>query len=360
MMFGRDAHDNELLNGLLELLKKELAPRLQARGAICGGLIGSVAEGLNTLTSDVDAIALVPGLTEQRFEQTVIADTVVDVWFVGLDYFQALMQSVGSPQSFRNANIRGLELTHKAFSAKAFLGEEFYADQVKEFDWASFRNNLARMYLRWSKNMFTDFVGASSSCGYVGQTSFGRQYAQIMADALLVLAGDTYIKQKWRMVRCQRLTGQWQELASHYLQIELSQPDPSEILRWTASCFAFGAAVQTLILEALGHTKPQCPWEMPDGRRLVRSAACLIQEQGDQLLLYTPKKVFSIPREAAGNFMRLASSPLLTLQSLSLREGPAAMAKMALASQYEGTPIASLCRHGLIDVETSAIAGSAA
>jgi hypothetical protein len=210
------------------------------------GVIGSYAEGLQTSTSDLDLVAL--GNYEKSSYTSISLDGVrADVWLCSDADIHRLI-AVADQEDYANIAPRDLEVIHKALRPRTIRSTGQFEYLSSAFSKDRFQRALADNYMRHAAAIFPDLIGVILDDDAWSIVDFGRSFLRAHIDALLCHCGDTYVKEKWRARRSQRLTGRAGELAHGYAALEVHGPaNYGEWRTWLTRLFGISSSIQQFI-----------------------------------------------------------------------------------------------------------------
>jgi hypothetical protein len=169
---------------------------------------GSYAEGLSTVTSDIDIIAVfdngqLPESLKDSFRSIIVSGQSFDILFIEVTRFHDAQDL--SNRSYRTESTRSFEVINKLCLSKPLEGFEAVEELRRSFS----RPMLARLqidyFFHYMGHALDDLEGAYLSERLVTAACFSRQVGMHATDIYLAAKGDLFAKTKWRADRLSRL-----------------------------------------------------------------------------------------------------------------------------------------------------------
>ena len=185
--------------------------KLEGSELDCFVLVGSVAEGYGTPTSDLDFVAIMKDGGRGGGVSPVAAG-----WHQGrrlvcnITTFEALGAMMTevltcTQDAFNALHYKNWERTHRLFRAKPLLGASALAQFMSNYSYSDFQELLVQKYARDAIENFSDLLGSSAANDGATMTVNARLLLEASVDAVCARHQSTNPKAKWRLRRLDEL-----------------------------------------------------------------------------------------------------------------------------------------------------------
>ncbi|WP_321905608.1 hypothetical protein [Paraburkholderia tropica] len=208
---------------------------------IFASVVGSVAEGLATTTSDTDIFLVVEDeavcrLSSMRLRALEVGGRLIDVVLLGRKEVEDLLGT--SADKWKFLDLRKLEFVHKIIFGCVFFGLPGFRVLTEKFSIEDFLYGMRDRYLRNANDEFSNLVGYLDDNLLLSAADTARTYVRSCLDAYLSTLGDCYPQPKWRIQRLLRNIDRTAPVVDEVLRVEFDAPYRDEVLLkgWIESC----------------------------------------------------------------------------------------------------------------------------
>jgi predicted nucleotidyltransferase len=226
-----------------ERLFRELPERLRQQ-VLFACLIGSYAEGLATITSDMDVMLVHQDSVSRDEFLTAHYPAEYDGVRIDIIIFSKseILKLLKSGQGdLTKLSARQMEFVHKVLKGRAILNIDYYHKFIANFDYNTFKHNVFLRHLWVANDQYTDLIGLMHGYHLREAAETARSLTRSYIDAFLALCGETYPRSKWRLRKLERSLSPQSIIFCKILDIEFggtSQIDEESLWTLIYKCLA--------------------------------------------------------------------------------------------------------------------------
>ncbi|RKP43415.1 nucleotidyltransferase domain-containing protein [Trinickia fusca] len=186
-------------------------------------LIGSHAEGLATVTSDIDVMLVHKDDASRTLffganGPTLCGGLRIDIIAFSHNEVMRLLES--GRGDLNKLSTRQVELIHKILKGRPIFNHRNHQNLIANIRIEDFNRGMYFRYLWMANDQYTDLVGLIEG-GHIREAAeTARSLTRSYTDAFLAMRGDTYPRSKWRLSKLERSLSQKSLLFREILGIE--------------------------------------------------------------------------------------------------------------------------------------------
>jgi predicted nucleotidyltransferase len=171
-------------------------------------LVGSLAEGLATTTSDIDIFVIsregFEGVLHSTQSSATAGNRKIEITIISTAEVSRMVLS-SKRESYNGLSLRELEMMHKLFKGRVIHGQAAHAELIPNNLIEQFRVKVVQFYTDLAYDCYDDMLGSYRESDFTSAAMFARSLLDASVDRWLALAGDTYPKPKWRFKRAENI-----------------------------------------------------------------------------------------------------------------------------------------------------------
>lgn len=230
---------------ILHILPEDLR-----KNVFFASLIGSHAEGLATVTSDIDILlvhndSVSPVLSPDENRPVLLDGLRVDIIRFSYRELEFLLES--GRGNLIKLSSRQIEFIHKILKGHPIINQQNHEICYEILKIDDFNRGVYLRHLLMANDQYNDLVGLLEGRHIHAATETARSLTRSYADAFLALHGDTYSRSKWRLSKLERVLSQESPLFREILRIEfggIGEISDESLHAFIGHCMAVVRALQ--------------------------------------------------------------------------------------------------------------------